>query len=140
MRFPVCTKHRRQQATIHGRTSSCAFCRVSARIAGRRVVRPFSNCSAAREYAERSVRELERVDQSTALSPTGSHRRPGHSRGAGARFRETGSRVTDLEAVKGDAEALRKLGDHSLESAVPAFWPARRVSGGRMSPKPSRNS
>ena len=102
MRFPVRIKHRRQRAIIYGKTPSYTFYRVSARIAGRRVVRPFSNCSAAREYAERSVRELERVDQSTALSP---------------------QEATDALAIRTVLEPASARPD-----AVSPFWKPRRAT------------
>ncbi len=54
---------------IYGKTDSYTFYRVAARAGGKRVVRSFGSYSEAREYADRTVRDLARSGNLPALTP-----------------------------------------------------------------------
>ncbi len=113
-------------------------------------MKTFAGFGEAKIYAERTVRELARGDQSAALAPQGGHRRLGHPRPsrrqAGLPFpgrireglpanRRHGAaqkpgRVT-AQLLEGDRREPQKRSGHSAETGPPAGQGASGAKGGQ---------
>ncbi len=131
MKYPYHVEHRRQKVSIYrdeiekvskkGKIVSYATYRTYHRAAGKPVMRSFATFSEAKEYAERTVRERARGNQSAALAPKEATDALA-IRDVLAEFkRDTGRSITALEAVKAYVTAASKLRDRSLEEAVTGY-------------------
>lgn len=121
MRFPVALKHRREKATIYGKSRSYPYYRLAYRVAGKRRVVSFTKYADARAEGERVIRELAAGSQAPALSPREADTALAIREDLDAFKRDTGRTVTTREAVQGYLAALRRLGAHSLDEAVDGF-------------------
>ena len=68
MKFPVIVRHRREKATIYGKSANYAFYRLGYYVAGQRRVRSFKTYGEAKTEAERIVRQLAEGSQAAAFS------------------------------------------------------------------------
>ena len=121
MRFPVRVRHRKAEVTIFGRSESFPYYRLCYRAGEKRIIRTFRTYAEAHQAAENKVRELARGDQATGLSTKESADALTIRTVLEGFFRDTGRKVTPLEAVQGFVGAARKLGEHSLDAAVAGF-------------------
>jgi hypothetical protein len=68
VKFPVTIKHRAAEVTIYAPNGNFAYYRAAWKAAGNNLRRTFKKYSAAKEFAERTARELAKGEQSVALS------------------------------------------------------------------------
>ena len=136
MKFPVKVEHRGHRAKIYAPGASFHYYRVVWRVAGQRKVRTFTAYSPAKEFAETTVRDLAKGSQVPALSVREAadalavrdilrdlahelNRRPDGTV-------EEGRTMNVVEAVRAYADAIRRLGGHSLSDAVTGFLATAR--------------
>jgi integrase len=121
VKFPVTIRHRSARVRIYAPARNFGYYRVCWTAAGKNHRRTFKTYSEAKEHAERLARELARGEQSTALSTREATDALAIRAVLDGFYRDTGRRVTALEALKGYVDALRKLREHTLEAAVAGF-------------------
>ncbi len=121
MRFPVVIRFRSSQARIYAPAKSFPYYRVHWTVGGGSRRKTTKTYTEAREFAERTVRELAHGDEGSALRPKEAADTLFARQALDAFKRDTGRTVTVREAVQGYLDALRKLGTHSLAEAVARF-------------------
>jgi integrase len=122
MRFPVKVRHRKQEATIYGRSKSYDFYRVSYYAAGRRIVKSFPSYSEALKEAKAKVRELAQGNQTAALSAKEAASALAIRDALGAFRRDTGRTLSAVQAVTGYLDAVKLLPEgFSLTDAVRTY-------------------
>jgi len=121
VKFPVTIRHRDSTAKIYRPAGKFNYYRVASKVAGKRRMQTFANYSAAKEAAEKLVREIASGSQAAALSAS-------QSRDALAAFQRlesfrqsTGRAVSLLAAVSEFVEAAGKLGGRTLDEAVTGY-------------------
>ncbi len=120
--FPHTVRFRTLTATIYGRSAGYQFYRMAVRVAGKRVVRSFQTFTQAKAEAEKKLRELAKGNQSAGLSAKESADALAIREAVQAFYRDTGRKVSPLQAVNGYIDALRVLPlDVSPEEAVRTF-------------------
>jgi len=67
VKFPVLITYRQQSARIYGKSAGYDFYRVGWHANGKRILRSFPSYSEARQFAERTLRELARGNQGARL-------------------------------------------------------------------------
>ena len=115
MKFPVIIRHRREKATIYGKSSGYDFYRLGYYVAGRRRVRSFKTYAEAKAEGERIVRDLAEGSQAAALSAAQSRDALAAMQRLDALKQSTGRRVSLLAAVSEFAEATAKLQASKLQ-------------------------
>ena len=108
MKFPVTIRHRREKATIYGKSPGYDFYRLGYYVAGRRRIRSFKTYAEAKAEGERVVRELAEGSQAAALDGAQSRDALAAMQRLDALRQSTGRRVSLLAAVSEFAEADRK--------------------------------
>jgi hypothetical protein len=68
LKFPVTIRHRDATVTIYSPKEDFAYYRAAWKAAGKNLRRTFKTYSAAKEFAERTARELAKGEQPVALS------------------------------------------------------------------------
>ena len=131
VKFPFPVKFRRSRVMVYreakekhdraGEKVSYVSYRTYHRHAGKPVLRCFATFAEAREFAERTARELARNDQSASLSNKEAASAVTVRELLEGFRRDTGREISAPEAVAAYLDALRKLGDHSLEAAVRGY-------------------
>jgi integrase len=121
MKFPVTIRHRREKATIYGKSDSYPFYRLGYYVAGQRRVRSFKTYGEAKTEAERVLRDLAQGSQATALTASQSRDALAAIQRLEALRQSTGRRVSLLSAVSVFAEASTKLKDRSVGEAVEGY-------------------
>jgi integrase len=121
MKFPVIVRHRREKATIYGKSPGYPFYRVGYYVAGKRQVRSFKSYPEAKTEAERVVRQLAEGSQAAALNANQSRDALAAMQRLDALRQLTGRRVSLLAAVSEFAEATAKLQGRDLGHAVEAY-------------------
>jgi hypothetical protein len=99
MIFPVTVRHRREKATIYGKSPGYDFYRLGYYVAGQRRVRSCKTYGEAKAEAERIVRELAEGSQAAALSGAQSRDTLAAIQRFDAFRQSTGRRVSLLGAV-----------------------------------------
>lgn len=121
MRFPVKVRHRKAEATIYGKSEAYPFYRLAYRAAGKRIVRSFATYAEAKQEADAKVRELASGSQSVALSAKEAADALTIRDVLATFWRDTGRKVSALEAVTQFVHAARLLGDRPLSTAVEGY-------------------
>jgi integrase len=121
MKFPVIVRHRREKATIYGKSANYAFYRLGYYVAGQRCVRSFKTYGEAKTEAERIVRQLAEGSQAAALSGPQSRDALAAMQRLDALRQSTGRRVSLLAAVSEFAEASAKLQGRNLGEVVEGY-------------------
>jgi len=122
VKFPVTIRHRDSTAKIYRPAGKFNYYRVASKVAGKRRMQTFANYSAAKEAAEKLVREIASGSQAAALSAS-------QSRDALAAFQRlesfrqsTGRAISLLAAASGFVEALGKLPNgRTLDEAITGY-------------------
>ena len=121
MKFPVIVRHRREKATIYGKSANYAFYRLGYYVAGQRCVRSFKTYGEAKTEAERIVRQLAEGSQAAALSGPQSRDALAAMQRLDALRQSTGRRVSLLAAVSEFAEASAKLQGRNSGEVVEGY-------------------
>jgi integrase len=121
MKFPVIVRHRREKATIYGKSAGYAFYRLGYYVAGQRRIRSFKTYSEAKTEAERIVRDLAEGSQAAALNGEQSRDALAAMQRLDALRHSTGRRVSLLAAVSEFAEASAKLQGRNLGEVVEGY-------------------
>jgi integrase len=122
VKFPVTVRHRSSKAKIYAPHGKFAYYRLAYSVAGKRRMQTFAAYSAAREAAERVVKELAEGSQAAALTATQSRDALAAFQWLQGFYESTGRRVSLLGAVSEFVEASAKLDNgHSLTDAVAGF-------------------
>ena len=122
MKFPVTIRHRREKATIYGKSPGYDFYRLGYYVAGRRRVRSFKTYAEAKAEGERVVRELAEGSQAAALDGAQSRDALAAMQRLDALRQSTGRRVSLLAAVSEFAEATAKLQGRNLGEVVEGYF------------------
>ena len=121
MSFPRKIRHKRQEAVIYGKTAGYPFYRVSAKVAGKRVLKTFAAFAEAEACAQKLVRDLDQGKQSAALSDNEATDALAIRATLDDFRRNTGKTISALEAVKAYVSATKLLGDRDLLAAVRGY-------------------
>ena len=121
MKFPVIIRHRREKATIYGKSAGYSFYRLGYYVAGQRRVRSFKTYGEAKTEAERIVRELADGSQAAALNGAQSRDALAAMQRLDALRQSTGRRVSLLAAVSEFAEASVKAHGRNLVEIVEGY-------------------
>jgi integrase len=121
MKFPVTVRHRREKATIYGKSDSYPFYRLGYYSAGQRRVRSFKTYGEAKKEAEQVVRDLAEGSQAAALTGAQSRDAVAAIQRLDTLRQSTGRRVSLLAAVSEFAEASAKLQGRNLGEVVEAY-------------------
>ena len=121
MRFPVTIRHRTSTAKIYAPGGKFAYYRLAYATAGKRRMQTFTTYSAAREAAERIVRELANGSQAAALTAAQSRDALAAFERLQGFYQSTGRRVSLLGAVSEFVEAAGKLHGRTLGEAVTGY-------------------
>jgi hypothetical protein len=121
MKFPVIIRHRREKATIYGKSAGYAFYRLGYYVAGQRRIRSFKTYSEAKTEAERIVRDLAEGSQAAALNGEQSRDALAAMQRLDALRQSTGRRVSLLAAVSEFAEASAKAHGRNLVEIVEGY-------------------
>ncbi len=121
MRFPVTIRHRTSTAKIYAPSGKFAYYRLAYSVAGKRRMQTFPAYTAAREAAERVVRELANGSQAAALTATQSRDALAAFERLQGFYQSTGRRVSLLAAVSEFAEAASKLHGRTMGEAVTGY-------------------
>ena len=121
MKFPIVIRHRREKATIYGKSESYPFYRLGYYVAGKRRVRSFKTYGEAKAEAEKAVRDLAQGSQATALSAIESRDALAALERLRGFYQQTGRNVSLLRAVSEYVEASGKLNGRTLADAVEGY-------------------
>jgi hypothetical protein len=122
MKFPVKVTYRKAEAKIYGKSAAYPFYRLCYYAAGKRRIQTFSTYSEARQEADAKVREIANGSQSIALTPKEATDALSIRDAMEAFRRDTGRRVTAIQAVTGYLDAMKLLpADHNLADAVRGY-------------------
>jgi integrase len=121
VRFPVTIRHRNSKAKIYAPGGKFAYYRLAYTVAGKRRMQTFPAYTAAREAAERVVRELANGSQAAALTATQSRDALAAFERLQGFYQSTGRRVSLLAAVSEFVEAAGKLRGRTLGEAVTGY-------------------
>jgi integrase len=122
VKFPHIVRFRTLTATIYGRTANYPFYRLAVKVAGKRLVRSFQKFTEAKSEAENKLRELSKGNQSAGLNAKESADALAIREAVQVFYRDTGRKVSALQAVNGYLTALRVLPvDVSPEEACRKF-------------------
>lgn len=125
LKFPKRVKYRgKPLATIYGKSKAYPQYRVAWSVQGKRRMKAFDRYGGedgALAYAEQLVSDLAKGSQATALNSRQATDALAALERLDTLFQATGKRFSLLGAVSEFAEAVRKLGEHSLGEAVKGF-------------------
>ncbi len=121
MKFPKVIKYRKAEATIYRKSKSYPFYRVAAYVHGKRHMASYPTYSAAKEAAEKLVRDIAAGSQAAALTTGQANDALAALQRLEGLYRATGRRVSLLAAASQYAEAVEKLKGHALNAAVDGF-------------------
>jgi integrase len=125
LKFPKAVKHRgKQLATIYGKSKAYPQYRVAWSVQGKRRMKAFDRYGGedgALKFAEDLVKELAKGSQTTALTPAQATAALAALERLDALRIATGKRLSLLGAASDLAEAVTRLGTHSLSDAVNGF-------------------
>ncbi len=121
MKFPVVIRHRREKATIYGKSENYPFYRVGCYVAGKRRVRSFKTYGEAKEEAEKVVRDLAQGSQAAGLSAIQSRDALAALERLRGFYQQSGRNVSLLRAVSEYVEASGKLNGRTLADAVEGY-------------------
>ena len=107
--FPVVVKFREQRAKIYRPAQNFPFYRVAFKVAGKRRMLTFSNYGEAKAAAEAKVKELQKGQQSSALTAKEAQDALSVREMLIAYRQDTGKRLSPLEVVSGYLAAAKLL-------------------------------
>lgn len=121
VKFPETISHRDSSAKIYDKRPGFDYYRLSYKVSGRRVLKTFADYGKAKAEAERLVRELSSGSAAAALSSTQASDALAVNEHLENFFRETGRRVSALEAVSQFTAASKVLGERILGDCVKSY-------------------
>ncbi|MSU21629.1 MAG: hypothetical protein EXS30_09570 [Pedosphaera sp.] len=121
MRFPVTIRHRTSEAKIYAPAKDFAYYRLSYTLAGKRRMQTFATYPAARQAAERVVKEMASGSQAAALSASQSRDALAALQKLDSYRQATSKRVSLLAAVSEFVESAGKLNELTISEAVERY-------------------
>ena len=109
LRFPHTIRFRTLTAKIYGKSANYPFYRLALRVAGKRAVRSFATFKEACASADTKLRELAQGNPAAGLSAKESADALAAREAVEAFYRDTGRKVSALQAVTGYLTTLRTL-------------------------------
>jgi integrase len=121
MKFPVTVRHRREKATIYGKSASYAFYRLGYYVSRQRRVRSFKTYAEAKTEAERIVRELAEGSQAAALSGEQSRDALAAMQRLEEYRKATGRRISLLAAMSEYVDGCTRLKERTWPEAIEGY-------------------
>jgi integrase len=122
VKFPKVIPHRKAEVTIYGKSKAYPFFRLVYRVNGKRHMQSFSTYSEARKTAEKTARDLSKGNQILALTAKEVTAALTIREALESHHRETGRKVSALQAVTGYLDAVKLLpADRNLGEAVRGY-------------------
>jgi integrase len=121
VKFPKVIRHRKAECKIYGKKPHYPFYRVAWYVSGQRRVKQFPTYSAAKSFADATVKDLAQGSQRTALTPAQAVDALAALERLQGFQQRTGRKVSLLRAVSEWVEAGIKLKERSVADAVDGF-------------------